>query len=122
MTCRLQSHQPLPLINYGICVWSVGWPDDHSEESHGLEEAKIGYTEQFQLSATKASEKFGRHEDCLKVFLVQFHGDGSFFLDDADLIQIVEEAQLPSLIDQVWIALQDWVSEYDYQITWQRVR
>ena len=43
-------------------------------------------------------------------------------LPDEDIIGIIQSAQLPEMIDQVWLAHPDWVSEYDYEIEWDDVR
>ena len=52
---------------------------------------------------------------------MQFHGDDSLTLDE-DVVQIIESAQLPEMIDQVWLAQHDWVGEDEYTVAWNRVQ
>ena len=103
-------------------VSSGTWSDGQSEILNGNdEETKAGYSEQLEIAAANASEKFDEYSHCLKFLLIQFHGDSSFTLDDEDMLEIVRSANLPEMIDQVWVAQQDWVSADDYELSWQHV-
>ena len=100
-------------------TWSDGLAEILDSDDR---EARAGFTEQFEHAAENASGKFDEYSHCLKLLLVQFHGDSSFTLDDEDVLEIVRSANLPAMIDQVWVARQGWVSEDDYELSWQHVR
>ena len=104
-------------------VSSGTWSDGLAEILIGNDEAaKAGFSGQFEIAAGNASEKFNEYSHCLKFLLVQFHGDSSFTLDDDDMVEIIKSANLPEMIDQVWVAQQDWVSRDEYELSWQHVR
>ena len=95
---------------------------DHSELLQEFETAKVGYAEEFQRTLEKAAPKFEEYAYCLKMLLVRFCGEGSSILSEDDVLEIIESATLPHLIDQVWLAQEDWVSEHNYEIEWLQVR
>lgn len=84
--------------------------------------ARAGYTSEFECSANAAAEKFVNYAHCLRLFLVQFFGDGSEYLRDEEMTKIICSAKLPETIDQVWVACPNWVSETEDEIIWRRVR
>ena len=114
--------ETVPQNGIGIQVWGGEEPSEPSEIRLGIQKAKSGYTKEFECSARTAAEKFVEYDCCLKLLLVQFYGDSSIMLVDEDIIQIIRSAQLPEMIDQVWVARPEWVSQYDYEIAWERVR
>ncbi len=119
--CLLASHE----LDYdeprtGIRFTVIGKSSTAFDKGADLESIKAGYAGEFQRTLEKAAPKFGEYTDCLKLLLVQFFGDSSSILDE-DIIEIIKSARLPKVIDQVWLALEDWVSESDYEIAWQRV-
>ncbi len=95
---------------------------DHSELLREYEAAKVGYAEEFQRTLEKAAPKFEEYTDSLKMLLVMFCGEGSSILSEDDVLEIIKSVTLPRLIDQVWLAQEDWVSEYNYEIAWLQVR
>lgn len=95
---------------------------DHPALLQEFEAAKAGYAEEFQRTLERAAPKFEEYADCLKMLLVRFCGEGSGILSEDDVLEIIKSATLPNLIDQVWLAQEDWVSEYDYEIAWLQVR
>ena len=104
-------------------VSSGTWSDGLAEFLNGDdEEAKAGYSEQFEVAAATASEKFSEYSHCLKFLLVQFHGDSSFTLDDDDMVAIIQSANLPGTIDHVWVAQKDWGTGDEYELSWHHVR
>ena len=106
-----------------MTVSSGTWSDGLAEFQNGDdEEAKAGYSEQFEVAAANASEKFNEYSHCLKFLLVQFHGDSSFTLDDDEMVEIIQSANLPEMIDEVWVARQHWVSGDEYDLSWHHVR
>ena len=95
---------------------------DHSELLQEFEAARVGYAEEFQRTLERAAPKFEEYADCLKMLLVRFCGEGSSILSEDDVREIVKSATLPHLIDRVWLAQEDWVSEHNYEIAWLPVR
>jgi len=64
-------------------------------------------------------EQFDRHK---RLLLVYFVGDSSNMVFDEDLCRLVSVAQLPTEIDEVWVAFPAWVNDWDYEIGWKRLR
>lgn len=87
-----------------------------------MEKARAGCASEFERSAQAAAEKFAKNTHCLKLFLVQFCGDGSAWLQDEDVVELIKSAHLPVVIDQVWIACPEWVSEHEHAVTWEQIR
>ena len=106
-----------PEVGLGIFFESEGFQADTRDKIL----PKKGYAQRFKREAKNAAEKFAKYDYCIKLLLVQFYGDGSVWLGDEEIIKIIQSAKLPTLIDQVWVAWEDWVSEYDYEIAWKRV-
>ena len=86
------------------------------------ETAKSGYAEELGSLTQVVAKKFTRYANHLKILLVQFYGESSDLLSDEDIKGIVLSAQMPEMIDQVWVAREEWVGEYEYDIAWDRVR
>lgn len=94
-----------------------------SETFQRIEMARAGYAQEFERLSEDAAKKFAKYADCvyMKLLLVQFYGDGLSVPDEA-VTEIIQSAQLPEMIDQVWLAHQKWVSLNDYEIAWELVR
>jgi hypothetical protein len=86
------------------------------------ESAKTGYSEELDRLAMDAGLKFVKYANCQRILVVQFYGDDSFYLDDEDITGIVQSAEIPVVIDEVWVANHEWVSIDDYVVTWEHVR
>ena len=99
-------------------VWLTGWTNDLSDLFQDTDEVKTGFTEQLELAAEDAAEKFANYTDCLKFLLVQFFGEDHSMLADEDIMEIIGSANLPEVIDQVWLAQENWVSAERYEIVW----
>ena len=99
----------------------VSWQDiDLSETLAEADKVRSGYAEQFHRSAAAAAKKFKKYAHCQKFLLVQFCGLTPIM--DEDISAIVQSAQLPGTIDQVWFARHEWINEWDYDIAWERAR
>lgn len=84
-----------------------------------FEAAMNGFAIQLRRAAESAADKLMRYPTNLKLLLVQFCG--SDLLDDEDFVKLIRSEQLPEVIDQLWIAKPDWVSEHDFETNWARV-
>ena len=85
--------------------------------------AREGYTAEFRSCVKAAAGKFADYGDCRRVLVVQFFGSmADARVSDADLIEIVRTAEIPAVIDEVWVAYHDWVSASDYEVAWRHVR
>ena len=111
-----------PETGIGIQIWEE---DDLSEPfdiRNRMEEQKSGYASELERWASDAAEKFARYSHCRKLFLVQFFGDSSVWLEDEKIVEIVRTSPLPEIIDEVWVARQDWVSLDEYEVVWEQIR
>ena len=102
--------------------YSVNLDSRSLESSAEIEDITKGYTREFERQAMAAKEKFTKYGHCRKLFLVQFFGDGSFWLGDEEAADIVRSAELSEEIDEVWVARQEWVALDEYEVVWNRVR
>ena len=107
----------------GMIGGGIQKPDEiRNEFLRRQAEAKSGYTQEFERAANNAAPKFAAYAHCLKLLLVQFYGSSSLLVMDEDIIEVVQSARLPGVIDQVWVAQDDWITPDDYEVAWQRVR
>ena len=108
-----------PEEGFGYTVHLDGHPLESSAKIEGMTK---GYTREFERQAIAAKEKFTKYAHSRKLFLVQFFGEGSFWLGDEEAADIVRSAELPEAIDEVWVARQEWVALDEYEVVWDRVR
>ena len=71
---------------------------------------------QKQLEA--ASKKFSGYPNARKVVLLDFFGDD---LNEEDIAPLVATISIPTVIDEVWMTVKDWISQDDYQIGYERI-
>ena len=119
---RGERDETVPETGIGLVVWEEAEPSGPSEIRQRIETAKAGYATEFERSGQAAAEKFVKYSHCQKLFLVQFCGHGSDWLQDEDIVEIIKSAPLPEVIDQVWLACPEWVGEYDHEVTWEHIR
>ena len=119
-----ERYENTPEVGLEIDTWGEPVELDYpsSEVLRLAAEAKSGYAQEFERAANNAAPKFAAYAHCLKLLLVQFYGSSSLLVTDEDIIEVVQSARLPGVIDQVWVAQDDWVTPYDYEVAWQRVR
>jgi hypothetical protein len=86
-----------------------------------IEQTRAEYRRLVDRRLAEASPKFEYYVVHRKVVVLEFYGDWRL-LDEDDARQIVSEATLPPIIDEVWITIPEWVSESDYEIAYERVR
>ena len=117
-----ETDETTPKTGVGISVvGSDNWGDP-AEIVARNESAKTGYLEELERLAMDAGQKFAKYANCQRILVVQFYGDDSFYLDDEDITGIVQSAEIPVVIDEVWVANHEWVSIDDYVVTWEHVR
>ena len=110
--------ETIPGTGIGIEVWE----DELSESGDNRIRIEEGYAKEFNRWTENAAEKFAQYAHCRKLFLVQFFGDSSAWLGDQEIVEMIEAAHLPKMIDEVWVARQEWVSLNDYEIAWEHIR
>jgi hypothetical protein len=113
--------ETIPSTGIGIEVWGDGMSETR-DIPYRIEEEKSGYAKEFNRWADNAAEKFAQYAHCRKLLLVQFFGDSSLWMGDEEIVEIIKAADLPKMIDEVWVARQDWVSLNDYEIAWEHIR
>ena len=99
----------VPDTGIGISVIEKTYSFEASESFQWVETAKTGYAGECERSAKAAAEKFMKYSNCKRLFLVQFFGDDSSCLLDDEIVEVIETAQLAEMVDQVWLAGQEWV-------------
>ena len=109
----------VPEVGLGYTVNLDAHPLVSSAE---IEEMTKGYTREFERQTTAAKEKFTKYAHCRKLLLVQFFGEGSFWLGDGEAADIVRSAEVPEAIDEVWVARQEWVALDEYEVVWDWAR
>jgi hypothetical protein len=102
---------------YGSDFWSL----DTQDSLRQVEEAYAGTREILERVLRDVELKFAAYLDHLKVVVLEFYGDRDLLTDD-DAKRMVREVVLPASIDEVWIAHEVWVSEWDFEIGYERVR
>ena len=85
-------------------------------------EERAAYSREFEHQAERAAEKFSGYPDCRKLLLVQFFGDSFGGAGDREIKNMIRSASLPEVIDEVWVARQEWVGLDESETRWQRVR
>src|SRR5258708_29737577 len=85
------------------------------------EQTREEYNELADLRLAEAAPKFETYLDHRKVVVLEFYCDW-WLLDEDDARQIMSEATLPPIIDEVWMTIPEWVSESDYEVAYERVR
>ena len=68
-----------------------------------------------------AVEKFGDYSDHLRIILLEFYGDIDD-LPEASIRDLMARLDLPDAIDQVWVALLEWVTDDDTRTVYERLR
>lgn len=119
---RGERDESVPKSGISIVVYEELEAPEPSEIRQRVEAAKAGYASEFLRLAQRAAEKFVKYSHCQKLFLVQFCGDDSGWVQDEDIVEIVKSAPLPKMIDQVWVACPEWISEYEHKVTWEHIR
>ena len=112
----------VPKTGIGLVVREEAGTFEPSEVRKRIKVAKAGYATEFERTARAAAPKFANYAHCHKLLLVQFCGNDSDWLQDEDIVGIITAAQLPAVIDQVWLAYPEWISEYDHEVTWKYIR
>ena len=84
-----------------------------------IETAITGYAIALEEGAAKAAKQLEGYNHCKKLLLLEFYGD---YLSGPDVIDIIERSRIPNVVDQVWLAYKEWVSEDEYETCWLRVR
>lgn len=111
-----------PTAGIGINIKSKSiFDQEPSDALRFIELARTEYRELVEYCLTEAEPKFRNYSNHRKVVLLEFYGD-RWLLDEDDMREIVAKAQLPSLIDEVWMAVPEWVSESDYEVRYEQVR
>lgn len=119
---RHEMDERVPETGIGLMVHDDTEPSEPSEIRRLIEAAKSGYASEFERAAQTAAPKFVKYSHCQKLLLVQFCGNSSVWLQDEDIIGIITSASLPAVIDQVWLAYPEWISEYDHEVAWKQIR
>lgn len=93
----------------GISVSVVSEGADLMQHMQAL---RAGNTAEFERLAFDASRKFANYHSHWKLFLVQFAEE---MMAHEEENEIVRSAQIPDLIDEVWLETDEWITDADYE-------
>lgn len=111
-----------PEVGIGVQIHGSDTPaDDPKTLLRQVAEAYAETKKLLERVLAEAEPKFVAYQDHLKVVVLEFYGDRNL-LDEDDARRVVGEVELPALIDEVWVARPEWVSEWDYEIGYDRAR
>jgi|ERR1041384_3550782 hypothetical protein len=111
-----------PKTGIGIYISSKDILDLKPEESRlVIDRARNNCREILVRRLSEAEEKFKAYRDHLKVLVLECYGPW-WALDENDIAIFLSQEALSPLIDQIWMAVQDWLSEWDYEIGYKRLR
>ncbi len=111
-----------PEVGVGVHVHGSAAPFD--DPGAFLRQAEEAYAETkgvLERVLADAALKFMTYADHLKVVVLEFYGDTDLLGED-EVKRMIGEAELPALIDEVWVARQEWTSAWDYDVGYERVR
>jgi hypothetical protein len=69
----------------------------------------------------EAAKKFTDYENSVKIVLLEFYGDIDDISDDT-LRKIIQDVDLPDLIDEVWSVREEWISDSQTAPTYECLR
>jgi hypothetical protein len=111
-----------PEVGVGVQVHGSAAPADEPEAFlRQVEEAYAETKGVLERLLADAARKFVPYADHLKVVVLEFYGDTDLLGED-EVKRMVGEAELPALVDEVWVARQEWTSACDYDLGYERVR
>lgn len=86
-----------------------------------MTEATQGYKAELERLAANCEAKFAKYGDHIRLLAIEFHGDLWSLSEDA-IIEVVNSAELPNCVDQVWLGQQDWLDDSTHRVYWDMVR
>jgi len=87
-------------------------------ESFNPNAAIVGTVAAMEQELAEAAAKFTRYGSARKLVLLYFYGDQ---LGEEDIPPLLDRIALQQIIDEIWMAERDWVSEEDYDIGFKRI-
>lgn len=94
---------------------------NQAEEARRLSALK-GIAASLDEAMKRAKGKFEKFDGHTKLLLLTFVGDSSSGISVKDIGGLVVAAELPTEIDEVWVAYPNWTSQWDYEYAWKRMR
>ena len=106
-----------------VRTWQDDGPSflDPSGWTTMITEATQGYKAELERLAASCGAKFAKYGNHIRLLAIEFHGDLWSLSEDA-LIEVVNSAELPNCVDQVWLGQQDWLDDYTHTVYWDMVR
>jgi hypothetical protein len=81
-------------------------------------DARTGTSSEMKVQLAAAAAKFEGYLDCRRLVLLDFYGTD---LCEDDIPLLLEGIAVPTIIDEVWRTVRDWISADDYQIGYDRL-
>ena len=105
-----------PEVGFGMLVH-----DDLRHDAPSRAEALVGFGDELARHLVSVGEKFENYDQHRRLLALQFFGESSLDIDEEDLIDLIEQADLPDSVDEVWLAYHDWLNAYDHEVGWRPV-
>ena len=116
---EMDEPNPATGIRSSVTVSSSG--QGFHENPQYRETTLAGFAQRFDRETNRADQKIYDYDDCQRLVVVQFFGESECVTDE-DILEIIKASRLPEQIDQVWLTGREWVSLYEDELAWERVR
>ncbi|KXB07064.1 hypothetical protein AKJ51_02145 [candidate division MSBL1 archaeon SCGC-AAA382A20] len=100
---------------------------DYYEESFQEEftlearhKALKGFSEQLKSALESVPDKFASYKHAIRILMLQFIGNDSL-VSDADIVEMIEEAEVPKEIHEIWVAYPEWINEWESEVSWRQL-
>ena len=103
-------------------IYTVGLESPPFECPERIEEKRLAYAKEFERQAVRAADKFAKYADHRRLLLVQFFGETLGGVEDEEIFEMIKSASLPTAIEEVWVARQEWVGLNESEILWEPAR
>jgi hypothetical protein len=97
---------------------TVVWQKEFTFEYFDRNAAIVGTVAAMERELAAAAAKFTGYETVRKLVLLYFYGDQ---LEEEDIPPLLDRIAVQQIIDEIWMAERDWVSEDDYDIGFKRI-
>lgn len=109
-----------PVAGVGIqFIEPSSYYDEDFEEQ--VQEAKKGIVSQLKKKLRNTSLKFQGYADCLKVLVIEMHGNTELFMSH-EVEELMKVVKIPSNIDQIWSTDMSFISESRYEVVYHQIK
>lgn len=106
-----------PEVGVGVYIYG-GIGEETLVSPTGYQAALAGISSQLKDILHETTLKFSTYQHCLRVLVLTFYGDLPL---EEDCFEVVKQTQLPDTVDQVWVTKPCWVSENQWEPSFERL-